>query len=259
MSEFGFDLPSAYDGDGASPPPPPVSQARPVVQNQTVGKKRPLPVELQNDDYSHAMGADDDDDESKSDDGDNKSDEDEENDDEPTKKKRGRPRKNAPKANAPEPKRRKKSKKDEDEEASDKDIDDEDMTTLMATRKEQREQRQTESLIPDKRISDKERTAKLLAKFTPEQLRRYEAFKRSKFQFSSIKKVMSHAANVPTNQAMQIVMAGITKLYVGDLVENAKLIMHEWGEPPGPIQPKHIKEAYRRIQQKENMQLKFKH
>jgi transcription initiation factor TFIID subunit 11 len=266
-SFFGIDLPSAIGAQ--QPTPPRVAQKQPA--NPTIGKKRAIPEFLNDDNYAHAMGGDDDDEE-KSSEEEQKSDDEQksEEEEEPIKKKRGRPRKNAPQPPKPETKRRKKAstaaKKpsasdkvddDADDEDDDKDTKDDDEVPNFMTKGEEK---QSVSLImgPDRRQSERERTAKLLQKFTPEQLRRYEAFKRSKFQFSAIKKVMAHAANVPTNQAMQIVMAGITKLYVGDLVENSKLIMQEWGDT-GPIQPKHLKEAYRRLQEKEQTKLNFKH
>jgi len=52
-------------------------------------------------------------------------------------------------------------------------------------------------------------------------------------------------------------MAGISKLFVGELVELGRTIQEEWaragvdpvppGQPLGPLKPSHIREAYRRL------------
>lgn len=122
----------------------------------------------------------------------------------------------------------------------------------------------------------------LLSQLSPEQQQRYEFFRRSGFQRSTIKKVMQNVANTPISQTMAIVMAGISKVYVGELVETgtryspsmmsrgilhldrrdpqhsrplshgrfaARGVMDEWGDPAGPLQPRHIREAYRRLKQ----------
>lgn len=59
----------------------------------------------------------------------------------------------------------------------------------------------------------------LLSQLSPEQQQRYEFFRRSGFQRSTIKRVMQNVANTPISQTMAIVMAGISKVYVGELVE----------------------------------------
>jgi len=59
---------------------------------------------------------------------------------------------------------------------------------------------------------------------------------------------MQSVTNSAISQTITIVMAGIAKVYVGELVESARTIMEEWGEE-GPLRPKHIREAYRRLKQ----------
>jgi len=59
---------------------------------------------------------------------------------------------------------------------------------------------------------------------------------------------MQSVTNSAISQTITIVMAGIAKVYVGELVESARTIMEEWGEE-GPVRPKHIREAYRRLKQ----------
>lgn len=62
----------------------------------------------------------------------------------------------------------------------------------------------------------------LLSQLSPEQQQRYEYFRRSGFQRSAIKRVMQSVANTPISQTMAIVMAGISKVYVGELVETGR-------------------------------------
>lgn len=60
----------------------------------------------------------------------------------------------------------------------------------------------------------------LLKHMTPEQEDRYEKFRRSKFQKKAVKQVMRGAVNVPVNETTAIVMIGIAKVYVGEVVES---------------------------------------
>jgi transcription initiation factor TFIID subunit 11 len=44
---------------------------------------------------------------------------------------------------------------------------------------------------------------------------------------------------------MAFVVAGFSKVYVGEIVEKAREVMEEWGHT-GAIRPEHIREAHRR-------------
>eukprot|EP01089_Gocevia_fonbrunei_P013927 TRINITY_DN3689_c0_g1_i1.p1 TRINITY_DN3689_c0_g1~~TRINITY_DN3689_c0_g1_i1.p1 ORF type:complete len:210 (+),score=56.00 TRINITY_DN3689_c0_g1_i1:39-668(+) len=87
----------------------------------------------------------------------------------------------------------------------------------------------------------------ILSKLTPDQTTRYEYFRRSTFQRAAIKRMMQTISGCSIGQRTVIVMAGITKLFVGEMVEMARTVMDEWGEL-GPIRPRHLHEAYRRLQ-----------
>lgn len=89
--------------------------------------------------------------------------------------------------------------------------------------------------------------AHIVKEFDPAQLDRYEAFRRSSFNRLSIKKVMQLTTHVAVGDRATIVMAGIAKVYVGQLVELALSIMQERGET-GKIQPEHLREARRRAE-----------
>ena len=96
---------------------------------------------------------------------------------------------------------------------------------------------------------------RLLQHFSDGQLARFEAFRRSGLKASRVKKVMGTVYPSTIPHTMAIVMAGIAKVFVGELVESAILIQNELGQGAGlndeaqgiPLLPSHIRTAYRRI------------
>ncbi|XP_021752116.1 transcription initiation factor TFIID subunit 11-like isoform X1 [Chenopodium quinoa] len=98
----------------------------------------------------------------------------------------------------------------------------------------------------------------ILSRFTEEQMSRYESFRRSGFQRSNMKRVylfhmfllsyllVSITGSQKISVPMSIVASGIAKMFVGELVETAKIVMSE-RKDSGPIRPCHIRESYRRL------------
>lgn len=84
----------------------------------------------------------------------------------------------------------------------------------------------------------------LMANFSEEQLNRYETFRRSAFQKSSIKKIIQNVCGKSVSQSVVIAMSGISKVFVGEIVEKALDVKEKWGDT-GPLQPKHLREAFR--------------
>jgi len=78
-------------------------------------------------------------------------------------------------------------------------------------------------------------------------MNRYESFRRSGFQKSNMKRLLasitgSQKISIPTS----IVVSGIAKMFVGELIETARIVMTE-RKDSGPIRPCHIREAYIRL------------
>ncbi|KAL0355277.1 UNVERIFIED_CONTAM: Transcription initiation factor TFIID subunit [Sesamum radiatum] len=76
---------------------------------------------------------------------------------------------------------------------------------------------------------------------------RYESFRRSGFQKSNMKRLLtSITGSAKISIPMTIVVSGIAKMFVGELVETARVVMAE-RKDTGPIRPCHMREAYRRL------------
>ncbi|KAG9509855.1 Transcription initiation factor TFIID subunit 11, partial [Fragariocoptes setiger] len=89
----------------------------------------------------------------------------------------------------------------------------------------------------------------LVSNFTEDQLNRYEMYRRSAFPKASIRRIMQSITGFPVSQNVVIAMSGMAKVFVGELVEEALEVMEKAGES-GPIQPRHIREAHRRVNNK---------
>ncbi|KAI8000908.1 Transcription initiation factor TFIID subunit 11 [Camellia lanceoleosa] len=153
---------------------------------------------------------------------------------------------------------------DEDE---DDDYDDEDLVekankplksravaSVNRKKKEEDEEEEEENMEVELRkapsITDPDKMAKMqtiLSQFTEEQMSRYESFRRSGFQKANMKRLIaSITGSAKFNVQITIAVSGIAKMFVGELVETARIVMSERKES-GPIRPCHIREAYRRL------------
>ncbi|KDP33286.1 hypothetical protein JCGZ_13073 [Jatropha curcas] len=99
------------------------------------------------------------------------------------------------------------------------------------------------SADPDKMA----RMQAILSQFTEGQMSRYESFRRSALQKANMRRLLvSITGSQKISLPMTIVVCGIAKMFVGELVETARMVMTERKES-GPIRPCHIREAYRRL------------
>uniref|UniRef100_A0A061RKH3 Transcription initiation factor TFIID subunit 11 n=1 Tax=Tetraselmis sp. GSL018 TaxID=582737 RepID=A0A061RKH3_9CHLO len=98
------------------------------------------------------------------------------------------------------------------------------------------------------------RNRSILVKLNEKQLNQYEAYRRSKLETQSMKKLIQaitqkHPAFNVNDKNLTIVMCGVAKMYVGEIVEAARAIADSMG-CDGPLQPSHIRAAYHHLDQR---------
>lgn len=103
-----------------------------------------------------------------------------------------------------------------------------------------------EDSVKQKLSQTREQMKIVLQNFSEEQMHRYETFRRVGISRSFIKRVMHTVVDQSCNPNTIMLLGGVAKVFVGELVEEAKDVMHEWNES-GPLQPSHLLEAHRRL------------
>jgi len=93
---------------------------------------------------------------------------------------------------------------------------------------------------------ERERMQVLVSNFTEDQLDRYEMYRRAAFPKAAIKRIMQNITGCSIGQNVVIAMSGISKVFAGEVVEEALDYMDQLGES-GPLKPKHLREAARRL------------
>ena len=104
------------------------------------------------------------------------------------------------------------------------------------------------------RGADREKMAELLRYFTPEQMDRYECYRRSSLPKPALRRVFQAVTGTILNPNGLIVLAAVGKLFVGELVELAREIADDEGVSDlEEIKPAHVREAHRRMEQSGNL------
>ncbi|KAG6623307.1 Transcription initiation factor TFIID subunit 11 [Phytophthora cinnamomi] len=103
-------------------------------------------------------------------------------------------------------------------------------------------------------LSDSASMLRMMQGLPEDEARRHEQFRRSHFERGAVKRCMAQAIHecsatdkrAPSvTNVMAIVMAGMTKVFVGEITAEARRIMEKNGET-GPIRPRHLREAHRK-------------
>merc|ERR1711944_168038 len=88
---------------------------------------------------------------------------------------------------------------------------------------------------------EREKMQVLVSNFTEEQLDRYEMYRRATFPKAAIKRIMQTITGSSVGHNVVIAMAGISKVFAGEVVEEALDYMEASGET-GALKPKHLRE-----------------
>ena len=104
--------------------------------------------------------------------------------------------------------------------------------------------RDDDEAVEAQRDADRARMLELLKTFTPSQMERYECYRRSNLSKPMLRRLFKAATGVTLNPNGLIILAGISKMFVGEMVETARDIMRSKGvNEYEEIRPEHLREA----------------
>jgi len=87
----------------------------------------------------------------------------------------------------------------------------------------------------------------LMDNFSPAQYERFEAYRRHALPKQAVRKVIQQSLGQQVSQPVAQIIAGFSKVFVGEIVEKARAVQTRRGDT-GPLSPDHLREAYRAYQ-----------
>merc|ERR1712226_548941 len=100
---------------------------------------------------------------------------------------------------------------------------------------------------------EKAKLAKLFDCFDPAQEEQYVNFRRSHLQKKEVKKIMQTVSGTSMIPNVIIAVSGIAKVYAGGLIEQARILKDREGDTTSCIEPRHIREAMRVMENNPNI------
>ncbi|KDR72944.1 hypothetical protein GALMADRAFT_252302 [Galerina marginata CBS 339.88] len=88
----------------------------------------------------------------------------------------------------------------------------------------------------------------LMDNLSPAQYDRFEAYRRHALPKQAVRKVIQQTLGQQVSQPVAQIIAGFSKVFVGEIVEKARAVQTRRGET-GPLSPDHLREAYRAYQE----------
>ncbi|KAJ2971500.1 hypothetical protein NUW54_g12494 [Trametes sanguinea] len=87
----------------------------------------------------------------------------------------------------------------------------------------------------------------LMDNLSPAQYDRFEAYRRYALSKQAVRKVIQQSTGQQVSLPVAQIIAGFSKVFVGEIVEKARKVQERRGET-GPLSPDHLREAYRMYQ-----------
>ncbi|KAJ2547157.1 transcription initiation factor TFIID subunit 11 [Coemansia sp. RSA 1933] len=93
----------------------------------------------------------------------------------------------------------------------------------------------------------KEEIGELWDQMTEEQQQRYNVYRRTALNKGAMKKLVSGILNQQVSSTLTFVVAGFSKVFVGEIIERALQVKRDRGDEDeeSPLTPEHLREAYR--------------
>ncbi|KAJ1948893.1 transcription initiation factor TFIID subunit 11 [Linderina pennispora] len=98
----------------------------------------------------------------------------------------------------------------------------------------------------------KEEVKELWDQLSAEQQQRYGVYRRTALSKSAVRRLASSVLGQQISPTLSFVIAGFSKVFVGEIIERAVAVQRERGDS-GPLTPAHLREAYRQHKKETGM------